>query len=51
MSPKALFKEGGDDSEFLDPDDVPYVLDEAMQKLRKAGFDPNFWATYVCISI
>jgi hypothetical protein len=46
-----LFKQGGDDSEFLDPDDVPYALDDAVQKLRKAGLDPSFWATYVHIGI
>jgi hypothetical protein len=46
----ALFKED-DDSEFLNPDDVPYALDDAVQNLRKTGLDPSFWATYVHIGI
>jgi hypothetical protein len=45
----ALFKDRG--SEHLDPDDVPYALDDAVQKLRLAGLDPSFWATYVHIGI
>jgi hypothetical protein len=46
----ALFKDGAD-SEFLDPDDVPYALDDAVSKLRDSGLDPSFWATYVHIGI
>jgi hypothetical protein len=37
--------------EYIDPDDVPYALDEAVQKLRASGLDPSFWATYVHIGI
>jgi hypothetical protein len=46
----ALFKDDGS-SGFLDPDDIPYALDEAVQKLRASGLDPSFWATYVHIGI
>jgi hypothetical protein len=46
----ALFKQGAT-SDYLDPDDVPYALDEAVQKLRRSGLDPSFWATYVHIGI
>jgi hypothetical protein len=46
----ALF-EAGEPLEFLDPDAVPYALDEAVSKLRNSGLDPSFWATYVHIGI
>jgi hypothetical protein len=46
----ALFK-AGDLSEDLNPDDVPYALDNAVRKLRESGLDPSFWATYVHIGI
>jgi hypothetical protein len=45
-----LFK-NEDHSEHLDPDDVPYALDDVVQKLRMSGLDPSFWATYVHIGI
>jgi hypothetical protein len=45
-----LFKDG-DGSEFLNPDDVPYALDEAVAKMRRSGLDPSFWATYVHIGM
>jgi hypothetical protein len=46
----ALFqKDSG--SEFLDPDAVPYALDEAVQTLRKSRIDPSFWATYIHIGV
>jgi hypothetical protein len=43
----ALFHD--DDSEYLDPDEVPYALDDAVRKMRESGLDPSFWATYVHI--
>jgi hypothetical protein len=46
----ALFNDG-DDSEFLDPDAVPYALDDAVSKMRDSGLDPSLWATYVHIGI
>jgi hypothetical protein len=39
------------DSEFLNPDDIPYALDEAVQKLRQSHHDPSLWATYIHIGI
>jgi hypothetical protein len=38
-------------SEYLDPDDIPYALDEAVQKLRRSDLDPSFWATYIHMGI
>jgi hypothetical protein len=38
-------------SEFMNPDDVPYALDEAVQKLRATGLDPSLWATYIHIGV
>lgn len=38
-------------SEFLDPDIIPYALDEAVSKLRKRGLHPNRWAPYVHFGI
>jgi hypothetical protein len=38
-------------SEYLDPSVVPYALDDAVQKLRRSGLEPSFWATYVHIGI
>jgi hypothetical protein len=46
----ALFNDGSD-SDFLDPEDVPYALDDAVGKMRTSGVDPSFWATYVHIGI
>jgi hypothetical protein len=34
-------------SEFLDPDDIPYALDAAVQALRQAQPDPTRWAPYI----
>jgi hypothetical protein len=45
----ALFKDAT--SEYLDPEDVPYALDDAVQRLRRSGLDPSFWATYIHIGI
>jgi hypothetical protein len=41
----------GNMSDFLDPNTVPYALDEAVQKLRNSGLDPSSWATYIHIGI
>jgi hypothetical protein len=46
----ALFQEDST-SDYLDTDAVPYVLDNAIQKLRRSGLDPSFWATYVHIGV
>jgi hypothetical protein len=39
------------ESEFMDPDDVPYALDEAVQKLRSFDSDPARWAPYIHLGI
>lgn len=39
------------ESEFLDPDVVPYALDEAVGKLRRMGLHRSRWAPYVHIGI
>jgi hypothetical protein len=33
--------------ETLDPDLVPYALDDAIQHLRRSGVSPERWATFV----
>jgi hypothetical protein len=35
------------DKEYLDPDLVPYALDEALQPLREQGLSPSRWATFI----
>lgn len=35
------------ESEYLDPNVVPYALDEAVQELRKRGYHPSRWAPYI----
>lgn len=39
---KALLKK-----EMIDLHDIPYALDEAVQKLRATGAGPDRWATYI----
>jgi hypothetical protein len=39
------------ESEFFNPDDIPYALDEAVRRLRDSGLGPHFWATYIHIGI
>lgn len=41
----------GGDSECIDPDDVAYALDEAVQQLRRIHPDPTRWAPYVHLGI
>jgi hypothetical protein len=41
---KEIFSNG---SEYLDPDDVPYALDAAVQQLRELHPDPSRWAPYI----
>jgi hypothetical protein len=47
----ALFNDGDESGEYLDPDAIPYALDEAVSKMRDSGLDPSFWATYVHIGV
>lgn len=39
------------DSDVLNPDAIPYALDEAMQELRKNGLHWSRWAPYVHIGV
>ncbi|EIN04347.1 hypothetical protein PUNSTDRAFT_76639, partial [Punctularia strigosozonata HHB-11173 SS5] len=41
----------GGDSEALDPDDIPYALDAAVQQLRREHPDPSRWAPYIHLGI
>jgi hypothetical protein len=41
---KELFM--GED-EYLDPNVVPYALDEAVQQLRARNLPPSRWATFI----
>jgi hypothetical protein len=35
------------ENEQIDLDDVPYALDDAIQKLRETGVSPYRWATFM----
>jgi hypothetical protein len=35
------------EKEGLYLDDIPYVLDDAVQRLRKQGASANRWATFI----
>jgi hypothetical protein len=37
------------ENETLDPDIIPYALDDAVQELRLQGVSPSRWATYIHI--
>lgn len=37
--------------ENLDPDIIPYALDDAVQCLRENGQPPERWATYIHIGV
>lgn len=39
------------ESEELDPDAIPYALDDAVQHLRSLGLPPERWATYIHIAV
>jgi hypothetical protein len=41
----------GGDSNDLNPDDVPYALDAAVQALRAQGLHPSRWAPYIHIGM
>lgn len=38
-------------SEYLDPDSIPYALDEVVSELRSQGLHPSRWAPYVHFGI
>ena len=37
------------EKEIISLGDIPYALDEAVQKLRETGAGPDRWATYIHI--
>jgi hypothetical protein len=39
------------DSVILDPNDIPYALDAAVQELRKVHPEPSRWALYIHLGI
>ena len=43
-----IFKKG---AQLIDPDDIPYALDDAVQELRSQGISPSRWAPYIHIGI
>lgn len=43
-----LFKKGAD---MLDPDAIPYALDEVTQLMRRQGLHAARWATYAHIGM
>ncbi|EIN05289.1 hypothetical protein PUNSTDRAFT_137972 [Punctularia strigosozonata HHB-11173 SS5] len=36
---------------YLNPDDIPYALDRAVQNLRRIHADPSRWASYIHLGI
>lgn len=38
-------------SEYLDPDLIPFALDAAVRELRENGVHPSRWAPYVHVGI
>ena len=45
---EALFRAG---EEYLDPDSIPYALDDFAQSLRRCRMPPSRWATFVHIGM
>lgn len=43
-----LFRTGVD---VLDPDSIPYALDDAVRKLRAKGLAASRWAPYVHLGV
>jgi hypothetical protein len=41
----------GSEAEYLDPDDVAYALDAAVQDLRATNPNPSRWAPYVHLGL
>lgn len=52
---RRLFSVREDESDpgdaVLDPDVVPFALDEAVRALRAKGVSPSRWATYIHIGV
>ncbi|EIN06321.1 hypothetical protein PUNSTDRAFT_137098 [Punctularia strigosozonata HHB-11173 SS5] len=41
----------GGESEMINPDDVAYALDTAVQQLRKKNIDPSRWASFIHLGL
>ncbi|EIN06809.1 hypothetical protein PUNSTDRAFT_136640 [Punctularia strigosozonata HHB-11173 SS5] len=41
----------GGDAEEIDPDDIPYALDDAVRELRRDHPNPSRWAPYIHLGI
>lgn len=39
------------DSEYIDPDAIPYALDTAVAELRQRKLHPSRWAPYIHLGI
>jgi hypothetical protein len=39
------------EKQYLDPDIVPWAVDEAARELRVQGASPSRWATYIHVGI
>jgi hypothetical protein len=39
------------EKDVVDPEDIPYALDDAVQALRRQGVSPSRWATYVHVGV
>ena len=39
------------DSEYIDPDTIPYALDAAVGELRQRKLHPSRWAPYIHLGI
>jgi hypothetical protein len=52
MITKSVYKKMfGSSSEVIDPDDVAYALDAAVQELRVIHPNPSRWAPYIHLGI
>ncbi|PSR76432.1 hypothetical protein PHLCEN_2v8467 [Hermanssonia centrifuga] len=47
---KQLFSQDSENL-ALDPDDVPYALDDAVRKLRETGCPPHRWAAFIHLGV
>lgn len=39
------------DTKYLDPDVIPYALDEVTRRLREQGVPPARWATFIHLGV
>jgi hypothetical protein len=52
MIAESVYKDIFDnDGDYVNPDDVVYALDAAVQRLRRLHPDPSRWAPYIHLGI